>query len=237
LDLKVQVAFNVMFQKSYLLLQDVDKFVFDKELFHEMESVLERLNVIVPQKPLSSEASRALVAEERVQKEAAKLLEIMSVVVYSLGKTGSAPNLPICNYVEQTLSRRSQGHMYEVLFQTRVGAQPVSYAKAVYEFLEDIMAVAEVESLPLDYKEELGVVMKKRVEMRMGPSNDKSGLKVPTGPFFTALRRFAFRYLRVSSIDPTHFLAPYLNDERRWPDGTFEVSVFIVGRVNGVDVM
>ena len=218
-----EMAVRFLVGKSFLSTFDgLHEFIFSRELFHTCRGILDELQEMIPQQPLTDVFRSGLVRQSEHSLESVQdLLEHMEIVLcllkrHQVGK----PEQPLTEFTDKWLCG-SRPFPKALLPQPHSAIQ-LTHVVALYEFLEDMLAESAAKRIHDVYRvaipEEITEEMTKAA-----PASERSALNAIT----TALRRFIFRYLQLSSEEmrpePGDSLVERLLEPSLWPIDAFKL--------------
>ncbi|KAJ7381012.1 hypothetical protein OS493_004607 [Desmophyllum pertusum] len=212
-----EMAVRFLVGKAFLSTFDgLHKFIFSRELFHTCRGILDELQEMIPQQPLTDVFRSGL--REHSLESVQDLLEHMEIVLcllkrHQVGK----PEEPLTEFTDKWLCG-SRPFPKDSLPQPHSAIQ-LMHVVALYEFLEDMLAESAAKRVHDMYR---GAIPKEvKDEMAKSPlvssktETDRSALNAIT----TALRRFIFRYLSAEGMipEPGDSLVERMLEPSLWP--------------------
>jgi len=221
-----EMAVRFLVGKSFLSTFDgFHEFIFARELFHTCRGILDELQEIIPQQPLTDVLRSGLVRQsEHSLKSVQDLLEHMEVVLCLLKrhKVGKPEEL-LTEFTDKWLCG-SRPFPKDLLPQPHSAIQ-LTHVVALYEFLEDLLAESAAKRMHDMYRasipEEVSQEMTKAAPASGKAELDRSLLNAVT----TALRRFIFRYLSSEEMrpEPGDSLVERISEPSLWPIDSFKL--------------
>ena len=226
---KIEKELSVRFLvgKAFLSTSDgLQEFIFSRELFHSCRGILDELQELIPQQPLTDVFRSGLFRQsERSLESVQDLLEHMEIVLcllkrHQVGK----PEEALTDFTDRWLCG-SKPFPKASLPQPHSAIQ-LKHVVALYEFLEDMLAESAAKRVHDVYR---GAVPKEIIEEMAKASivsgkteSDRSSLNAIT----TALRRFIFRYLSSEEMrpEPGDSLVDPMLEPSLWPIDMFKSS-------------
>ena len=219
---KIEKELSVRFLVGKAFLSTLDglqEFIFSRELFHSCRGILDELQELIPQQPLTDVFRSGLIRQsehslERVQ----DLLEHMEIVLCLLKRhrVGKSEE-PLTDFTDKWLCG-SRPFPKASLPQPHSAIQ-LKHVVALYEFLEDMLAESAAKrvhdvyrgAVPKEITDEMG----KASIMSGNTESDRSALN----GLATALRRFIFRYLSSEEMrpEPGDSLVERMLEPSLWP--------------------
>ena len=214
-----EMAVRFLLGKAYLSTADgLRGFTFAKELFRSFKGILDELERIVPQQPLTEHAKTGVrQLKERSLKGVQDLLEHMEIALCVLKKHQSGnPSEPLIEFTDRWLSESRP--FPKSLLPEPGKAILLKHVVALYEVLEDMLSESAVEGIHDMYRDELPDDIKDQV--LKGIENSTAGSDhLPLESVTTALSRFIFRYISTddSRPEPRLPLLEHLLEHSLWP--------------------
>ena len=215
-----EMAVRFLVGKSFLsTFEGLHEFIFSRELFHTCRGILDELQEMIPQQPLTDVFRSGLVRQsEHSLKSVQDLLEHMEIVLcllkrHQVGK----PEEPLTEFTDKWLCG-SRPFPKALLPQPHSAIQ-LTHVVALYEFLEDMLAESAAKGVHDMYR--LAIPEEVTEEMtKAAPVSERSALNATT----TALRRFIFRYLSSEEMrpEPGDSLVERLLEPSLWPIDAFK---------------
>ena len=214
-----EMAARFLVGKSFLSTSDgLHQFIFSQELFHTCRGILDELQKIIPQEPLTEMFRSGLRQSEHSLETVQCLLEHMEIVLcllkrHQVGK----PDEPLTEFTDKWVYG-SRPFPKSLLPQPHSAIQ-LKHVVALYEFFEDRLAESAAKHVNDTYRVgipvEIAEEMKKAAPASGQVDLDRSVLTALT----TALRRFIFRYLSSSEIRPESgdSLMERMQETSLWP--------------------
>eukprot|EP00035_Acanthoeca_spectabilis_P019342 m.420116 g.420116 ORF g.420116 m.420116 type:complete len:4951 (+) comp16844_c0_seq9:156-15008(+) len=213
-----QMAFSTVHGRRALALENLDVVTYKKELFVDAGSLFDDLQKQVEQRPLPPDSQ--IFSSSEIKEHASALLDVLSVIIWSVARVGGKPSTTIQAHIEHRLQGQLSPSALAALRDTQVAGRQLCHLQALYEGVEDLLTDVRVEELPAEFCEpQLPPGVDAMLEERIGGEEGQ----IPLAALVGCLRRFVFRYLRVfsptSGPQPNHQLVFHLDDPRRWPGG------------------
>jgi len=221
-----EMAVRFLVGKAFLSTFDgLHEFIFARELFHTCRGILDELQQLIPQQPLTVVFRSGLVRQsEHSLKSIQDLLEHMEIVLcllkrHQVGK----PEEPLTEFTDKWL-RGSRPFPKALLPQPHSAIQ-LTHVVALYEFLEDVLAESAAKRVHDMFRvaipEEMMQEMTKAAPASGKAELDRSLLSAVT----TALRRFIFRYLSSEEMrpEPGDSLVERMMEPSLWPIDAFKL--------------
>ena len=226
---KIEKELSVRFLVGKAFLSSLDglqEFIFSRELFHSCRGILDELQELIPQQPLTDVFRSGLIRQSDHSLESVQdLLEHMEIVLclikrHQIGK----PEEPLTDFTDKWLCG-SRPFPKASLPQPHSAIQ-LKHVVALYEFLEDMLAESAAKRVHDVYRgavpKEIAEEMAKVSIVSGKAESDRSSLNAIT----TALRRFIFRYLSSEEMrpEPGDSLVERLLEPSLWPIDMFKSS-------------
>ena len=215
-----ELAVSFLFGKSYLSSTGgLREFMFSKELFHACKGILDDLETIVPQQPLTQDVQAGLRRlKERSLKGVQDFLEHMEIVLCLLKKHESGePSEPLIEFTDRWLADSRP-------FPTDLLPEPskavlLMHVVSLYEFLEDLLADSATEGIHDMYREELPSDTRKQMSTAIENNSTMGSDNIPLVKITIALRRFIFRYISAEEMrpEPGLSLLEHMLERSLWP--------------------
>ncbi|XP_046854625.1 uncharacterized protein LOC124447604 isoform X2 [Xenia sp. Carnegie-2017] len=201
-QIESKLANEVVLGKLYLT--DISStFIFSHELFHSSANVLMKLRDLCPQSPTLPEGIYQGIEtlKERRKQDARNLLQNIEIIIYLLHSDPKSieeiQNMELVEFADTFKDKLPRPFPVDLLPEPKKSIH-LTHIAALYEALEDVLADGTIEGLPIQFRADLKVDIKEKlnslVHHRNGPIKAKQFLKV--------LRRFAFRYLSAEKFHP-----------------------------------
>lgn len=219
---KIEKEMAARFLVGKALLSTFDglrEFIFSRELFHTCRGILDELQKLIPQQPLTEILRSGLVRQSEHSLESVQeLLEHMEIVLCLLKRhQHGKPEEPLTEFTDKWLGG-SRPFPKQLLPQPHSAIQ-LMHVVALYEFLEDTLAESTAKhvhdtyraTIPKEIKDDLA-----KAAFFSGKSEtNRSTLRAIT----IALRRFIFRYLSSEEVrpEPGEGLAERMRESSLWP--------------------
>ena len=214
-----EMAARFLVGKSYLsTFNGLHEFIFSRELFHTSKGILDELQNMIPQEPLTEMLRSGLRSSEHSLEAMQDLLEHMEIVLcllkrYQVGKPGD----PLTDFTDKWLcgSRPFPKHL---LPQPHSAIQ-LTHVVALYEFLEDRLAESASKRVHDAYRVDIPNLIEEEM-VKAAPASGEAELdRSLLVALSTALRRFIFRYLLSEEIrpEPGGSLVEHLLESSLWP--------------------
>ena len=215
-----ELAISFLLGKSYLSSAGgLREFMFAKELFHACKGILNDLETIVPQQPLTQDIQAGLQRlKERSLKGVQDLLEHMEIVLCLLKKHEfGEPSEPLIEFTDRWLAD-SRPFPTFLLPEPRKAAL-LMHVVSLYEFLEDLLADSATEGIHDMYREELPSDTREQMSISIENNSTVGSDHIPLGPITIALRRFIFRYISAEDTrpEPGLSLLEHMVERSLWP--------------------
>ena len=212
-----EMAVRFLVGKAFLSTFDgLREFIFSRELFHTCRGILDELQKLIPQQPLTEILRSGLVSQslESVQ----ELLEHMEIVLCLLKRhQHGKPEEPLTEFTDKWLGG-SRPFPKQLLPQPHIAIQ-LMHVVALYEFLEDTLAESTAKRVHDTYRatipKEITDDLAKAAFFSGKSETNRSTLRAIT----IALRRFIFRYLSSEEMrpEPGEGLAERMRESSLWP--------------------
>ena len=218
-----ELAARFLLGKSFLSTFDgLQEFIFSGELFHTCRSILDELQEMIPQQPLTDVFRSSLRQNGHSLEKVQDLLEHMEIVLCLLKrhKVGK-PEESLTEFTGKWLS--GSRPFPEALLPQPHSAIQLTHVVALYEFLEDTLAESAANSVHSMYRatipNEIAEEMTKAAPTFGKAEVDRSVLNAVA----TALRRFIFRYLTSEDMRPEagESLVERMLESSLWPIDAF----------------
>ena len=215
-----EMAARFLVGKAFLsTFEGLREFIFSRELFHTCRGILDELQELIPQQPLTDVFRSGLVRQSEHSLESVQeLLEHMEIVLCLLKRhQHGKPEEPLTEFTDKWLSG-SRPFPKQSLPQPHSAIQ-LMHVVALYEFLEDMLAESAAKRVHDIYRgaipKEITDEMVKAAILSGKTEADRSALNAIT----TALRRFIFRYLSSEEMrpEPGECLAERMLESSLWP--------------------
>lgn len=215
-----ELAVSFLLGKSYLSSAGgLREFMFSKELFHACKGILDDLEAIVPQQPLTQDVQAGLQRlKERSLKGVQDLLEHMEIVLCLLKKHEfGEPSEPLIDFTDRWLAD-SRPFPTFLLPEPRK-AVSLMHVVSLYEFLEDLLADSATEGIHDMYREELPSDTREQMSISIENNSTVGSDHIPLAPITIALRRFIFRYISAEETrpEPGLSLLEHMVERSLWP--------------------
>ena len=215
-----EMAARFLLGKAFLSTFDgLREFIFSRELFHTCRGILDELQKLIPQQPLTEILRSGLVRQSEHSLESVQeLLEHMEIVLCLLKRhQHGKPEEPLTEFTDKWLGG-SRPFPKQLLPQPHSAIQ-LMHVVALYEFLEDTLAESAAKrvhdtyraTIPKEITDDLA-----KASFFSGKSEaNRSTLRAIT----IALRRFIFRYLSSEEMrpEPGEVLAERMRESSLWP--------------------
>ncbi|XP_068731188.1 uncharacterized protein [Montipora capricornis] len=226
---KIEKELSVRFLVGKAFLSTLDglqEFIFSRDLFHSCRGILDELQELIPQQPLTHVFRSGLIRQSDHSLESVQdLLEHMEIVLclikrHQVGK----PEEPLTDFTDKWLCG-SRPFPKTSLPQPHSAIQ-LKHVVALYEFLEDMLAESAAKRVHDVYRgavpKEIAEEMAKASIVSGKAESDRSSLNDIT----TALRRFIFRYLSSEEMrpEPGDSLVERMLEPSLWPIDMFKSS-------------
>ena len=215
-----ELAVSFLLGKSYLSSAGgLREFMFSKELFHACKGILDDLEAIVPQQPLTQDVQAGLQRlKERSLKGVQDLLEHMEIVLCLLKKHEfGEPSEPLIDFTDRWLED-SRPFPTFLLPEPRKAVM-LMHVVSLYEFLEDLLADSATEGIHDMYREELPSDTREQMSICIENNSTVGSDHIPLAPITIALRRFIFRYISAEDTrpEPGLSLLEHMVERSLWP--------------------
>ena len=220
-----EMAGRFLVGKSFLsTLEGLQEFIFARELFHTCRGILDDLQELIPQQPLTDVFRSSLSRQcERSLKNVQDLLEHMEIVLCLLKRHRvGKPEDPLTEFTDKWL-RGPRPFPKDFLPQPHSAIQ-LTHVVALYEFLEDMLAESAAQQVPDVYRvpipEEITNEMTKGTPRTETTDSHHSILNA----IAVALKRFIYRYLSSEELkpEPTDSLKERMKERSLWPIDAFK---------------
>ena len=235
-----EMAVRFLAGKSYLSTREgLQEFHFAGELFHTCGDILDDLQELIPQQPLTDVFRSSLSSQgEQSLKNVQDLLEHMEIVLCLLKRHRvGKPDDPLIEFTDNWL-RGPRPFPKDLLPQPHSAIQ-LTHVVALYEFLEDLLAESAAKRVHDMYR----VPIPEEIANEMTKGTPASGTTESHRSVITAinvaLKRFIYRYLSSEEMkpEPADSLKERMQERSLWPIDAFKVwnpevespSVFIGG--------
>ena len=215
-----ELAVSFLLGKSYLSsAAGLNEFMFAKELFHACKGILDNLETIVPQQPLTQDVKAGLQRlKERSLKGVQDLLEHMEIVLCLLKKHQfGEPSESLIEFTDRWLAD-SRPFPTSLLPEPRK-AVLLMHVVSLYEFLEDLLADSATEGIHDMYREDLPSDTRQQMSIAIENNSTVGSGHIPLVPIAIALRRFIFRYISAEETRPEPGLSlfEHMVERSLWP--------------------
>ena len=220
-----EMAVRFLVGKSYLsTLEGLQEFIFARELFHTCRGILDDLQELIPQQPLTDVFRSSLSRQcEQSLKNVQDLLEHMEIVLCLLKRHRvGKPEDPLTEFTDKWV-RGPRPFPKDLLPQPHSAIQ-LTHVVALYEFLEDMLAESAAKRVHDRYRvpilEETTKEMTKGISASGTTESDRSLLNAIT----VALKRFIYRYLSSEEMkpEPADSLKERMQERSLWPIDAFQ---------------
>lgn len=226
---KIEKELSVRFLVGKAFLSTLDglqEFIFSRELFHSCRGILDELQELIPQQPLTDVFRSGLIRQSEHSLESVQdLLEHMEIVLCLLKRhQAGKPEEPLTDFTDKWLCG-SRPFPKASLPQPHSAIQ-LKHVVALYEFLEDMLAESAAKRVHDVYRgavpNEITDEMAKASVVSGEAESHRSSLNAIT----TALRRFIFRYLSSEEMrpEPGDSLVERMVEPSLWPIDMFKSS-------------
>ena len=215
-----EMAARFLVGKAFLSTFDgLREFIFSRELFHTCRGILDELQKLIPQQPLTEILRSGLVRQSEDSLESVQeLLEHMEIVLCLLKRhQHGKPEEPLTEFTDKWLGG-SRPFPKQLLPQPHSAIQ-LMHVVALYEFLEDTLAESTAKRVHDTYRatipKEITDDLAKAAFFSGKSETNRSTLRAIT----IALRRFIFRYLSSEEMrpEPGEGLAERMRESSLWP--------------------
>ena len=219
-----EMAARFLVGKSYLsTLEGLQEFIFARELFHTCRGILDDLQELIPQQPLTEVFQSSLSRQCESLKNVQDLLEHMEIVLCLLKRHRvGKPEDPLTEFTANWL-RGPRPFPKDLLPQPHRAIQ-LRHVVALYEFLEDRLAESAAKRVHDMYRvpilEETIKEMTKGISASGTTESHRSVLNAIT----VALKRFIYRYLSSEEMkpEPADSLKERMQERSLWPIDAFQ---------------
>ena len=195
------------------------QFAFSDELFHACSAILSEIGTTLIQQDLPNELVTSLTREqEHRQRFSNDLLEHLEVILVLLKKTGGDPGSSLDDYIKRWSTQLPGSFPDNLLPEPRDGIK-LQHIVSLYETLEDQLVDGVVDSMHVDYRENLPDRGAKILAQNLKPKKPEE-LEI----IASKLRRFIFRFLRSDSKTKTN--TNLIDLVMRSTGGTMDCSMF-----------
>ncbi|CAH3117502.1 unnamed protein product, partial [Pocillopora meandrina] len=213
-----EMAARFLVGKAFLSTFDgLREFIFSRELFHTCRGILDELQKLIPQQPLTEILRSGLVRKHSLE-SVQELLEHMEIVLCLLKRhEHGKPEEPLTEFTDKWLGG-SRPFPKQLLPQPHSAIQ-LMHVVALYEFLEDTLAESAAKRVHDTYRatipKEITDDLAKAAFFSGKSETNRSTLRAIT----IALRRFIFRYLSSEEMrpEPGEGLAERMRESSLWP--------------------
>ena len=219
------MAVRFLVGKSYLsTLEGLREFIFARELFHTCRGILDDLQELIPQQPLTDvfRISLSSLCEESL-KNVQDLLEHMEIVLCLLKRHRvGKPDDPLTEFTDNWL--RGPRPFPKDLLPHPHSAIHLTHVVALYEFLEDMLAESAAKRVHDMYR----VPIPEEIANEMTKGTPASGTTESHRSIITAinvaLKRFIYRYLSSEEMkpEPAESLKERMQERSLWPIDAFK---------------
>ena len=219
------MAVRFLVGKSYLsTLEGLQEFIFARELFHTCRGILDDLQELIPQQPLTDvfRISLSSLCEESL-KNVQDLLEHMEIVLCLLKRHRvGKPDDPLTEFTDNWL--RGPRPFPKDLLPHPHSAIHLTHVVALYEFLEDMLAESAAKRVHDMYR----VPIPEEIANEMTKGTPASGTTESHRSIITAinvaLKRFIYRYLSSEEMkpEPADSLKERMQERSLWPIDAFK---------------
>ena len=220
-----EMAVRFLVGKSYLsTLEGLQEFIFAQELFHTCRGILDDLQELIPQQPLTEVFRSSLSRQCESLKNVQDLLEHMEIVLCLLKRHRvGKPEDPLTEFTDKWL-RGPRPFPKDLLPQPHSAIQ-LTHVVALYEFLEDMLAESAAKRVHDMYRvpipEEIGNEMTKGTPASGTTESHRSVITAIN----VALKRFIYRYLSSEEMkpEPADSLKEPMQERSLWPIDAFKL--------------
>ena len=221
-----EMAVRFLAGKSYLSTREgLQEFHFAGELFHTCGDILDDLQELIPQQPLTDVFRNSLSRQyEQSLKNVQDLLEHVEIVLCLLKRHRvGKPKDPLTEFTDKWV-RGPRPFPKDLLPQPHSAIQ-LTHVVALYEFLEDMLAESAAKRVHGRYRvpipEEIANEMTKGTPTSGATESHRSVLNAIT----VALKRFIYRYLSSEEMkpEPAESLKECMQERSLWPIDAFKV--------------
>ena len=220
-----EMAARFLVGKSYLSTREgLQEFIFARELFHTCRGILDDLQELIPQQPLTDVFRSSLSSQgEQSLKNVQDLLEHMEIVLCLLKRHRvGKPDDPLIEFTDNWL-RGPRPFPKDLLPQPHRAIQ-LTHVVALYEFLEDMLAESAAKRVHDMYR----VPIPEEIANEMTKGTPASGTTESHRSVITAihvaLKRFIYRYLSSEEMkpEPADSLKERMQERSLWPIDAFK---------------
>ena len=220
-----EMAARFLVGKSYLSTREgLQEFIFARELFHTCRGILDDLQELIPQQPLTDVFRSSLSSQgEQSLKNVQDLLEHMEIVLCLLKRHRvGKPDDPLIEFTDNWL-RGPRPFPKDLLPQPHSAIQ-LTHVVALYEFLEDMLAKSAAKRVHDMYR----VPIPEEIANEMTKGTPASGTTESHRSVITAinvaLKRFIYRYLSSEEMkpEPADSLKERMQERSLWPIDAFK---------------
>ena len=220
-----EMAVSFLVGKSYLsTLEGLQEFIFARELFHTCRGILDDLQELIPQQPLTDVFRSSLYRQcEQSLKNVQDLLEHMEIVLCLLKRHRvGKPEVPLTEFTDNWL-RGPRPFPKDLLPQPHSTIQ-LTHVVALYEFLEDMLAESAAKRVHDMYR----LPIPEDIANEMTKGTPASGTTESHRSVITAinvaLKRFIYRYLSSEEMkpEPADSLKERMQERSLWPIDAFK---------------
>lgn len=220
-----EMAVRFLVGKAFLSTSDgLHEFIFSRELFHTCRGILDELQELIPQQPLTDVFRSGLVRQSEHSLESVQdLLEHMEIVLcllkrHQVGK----PEEPLTEFTDKWLCG-SRPFPKASLPQPHSAIQ-LTHVVALYEFLEDMLAESAAKRVHDVYRAAIPKEITDEMAKAALVSGKTESVRCALNSITTALRRFIFRYLSSEEMrpEPGNSLVERMLEPSLWPIDMFK---------------
>ena len=220
-----EMAVRFLAGKSYLSTREgLQEFHFAGELFHTCGDILDDLQELIPQQPLTDVFRNSLSRQyEQSLKNVQDLLEHVEIVLCLLKRHRvGKPKDPLTEFTDKWV-RGPRPFPKDLLPQPHSAIQ-LTHVVALYEFLEDILADSVAKRVHDTYR----VPIPKEITNEMTKGTPASGTtesrRSVINAITVALKRFIYRYLSSEEMkpEPADSLEERMQERSLWPIDAFK---------------
>ena len=224
---KIEKEMTVRFLvgKSYLsTLEGLQEFIFARELFHTCRGILDDLQELIPQQPLTDVFRSSLSRQcEQSLKNVQDLLEHMEIVLCLLKRHRvGKPEDPLTEFTDNWL-RGPRPFPKDLLPQPHSAIQ-LTHVVALYEFLEDMLAESAAKRVHDMYRVRIPEEIANEMIKGTPASGTTESHHSVINAINVALKRFIYRYLSSEEMkpEPADSLKERMQERSLWPIDAFK---------------
>ena len=220
-----EMAVRFLVGKSYLsTVEGLQEFIFARELFHTCRGILDDLQELIPQQPLTDVFRSSLSKQcEQSLKNVQDLLEHMEIVLCLLKRHRvGKPEDPMTEFTDNWLRGR-RPFPKDLLPQPHSAIQ-LTHVVALYEFLEDILAESAAKRVHDMYRIRIPEEIANEMTKGTPASGTTESHHSVINAINVALKRFIYRYLSSEEMkpEPADSLNEHMQERSLWPIDAFK---------------